>query len=156
GPWTVLLLSLGVAIAATACPETKADPADTFRHFAADVHGHRAEAAWSGLTRATQEELLRRHHELKMASREDAGADKAHLYGEILFDELGLLLINSPETIEQISPGARDVNLRVSAKEGTSAEFHMVLEGKTWKVDLMNSLKPAAPPSQKIEGASKV
>ena len=147
------LCILAALLGAAGCPENKVDPEDAFRKFARDVHEHRAEAVWSALTAATRADLELRHRALVRASGRDAGKESEPPPSEVLFDELGLALLNPIESVAVVSPpGGAEVMLRVSVKDGRSADIKMVREGQTWKVDLVSSLQKAPPLDQDLKG----
>jgi hypothetical protein len=147
------LCILAISLAAVGCPENKMDPEDAFRKFAKDLHERHAEAAWPALTAATRTELERRHRALIEARGQKTPKENEPLAAEILFEELGLVLLNPVESVAVVSPpGGSEVMLRVSVKDGRSADIKMVREGQTWKVDLMSSLQKAPPLDQDLKG----
>jgi hypothetical protein len=137
------------------CPENKADPEEAFKKFVADVHARRSEAVWNELTASTRAELTRRHKEIRASTKRDGGAE-GDVAAAILFDELGLMVLNQPESIAIVSPPGQEVMLRVSVKDGRSADVKMVREDQTWKVDLLRSLSPAPPLDQGLQGKPPV
>lgn len=109
------------------------------RTFLTDLRGGRADAAWLSLSQGSQLELNARHKALVDAGAKTKDAKPA----QMLFEDLGLMLVNAPESIAVASPHGQELMLRVSVKDGRSADIRMVREGDQWKVDLAGSLKPA-------------
>lgn len=151
-----------LAVAAPGCNEKKQEPEDAFRRFAADVNARRADAAWAALTESSQQELERRHEAIAEASGSGSGAEAGSgsgaekkqkaTPGSMLFEQLGLVVLSAPESVVIVSPPGREVLLRVTVKDGKTADVRMVREGARWKVDLMGSLKKAVPLERGLQG----
>jgi hypothetical protein len=139
------------ALAAEACAERKTEPEEVLKSFIASVRAHRADQAWSLLSESSRKELETRHQELAKAAKKTGAAAKA-TPEEMLYDELGLVTLNPSESIAVVSPPGREVTLRVSVKDGRSAEIRMLREDSGWKVDLFGSLKKAPPLDLDLKG----
>jgi hypothetical protein len=135
-----------------ACHAERPDPEEVLRTFLSDLRNGRADAAWAALSESSQKELNTRHEELVKAGAVKTDATPAQL----LFEDLGLMMVNPPESIAVASPHGQEVMLRVAIKDGKSADVRMVREGDRWKVDLTGSLKPAPPLEEKLEGMKEV
>lgn len=143
-------LPVALLVAATfGCLPQTPDPEDTLKAFLADLSAGRDTVAYNALSQATRTELERRHELLARA----AGRAPSRKAGEILYRELGLMVLHSPpESIVMVSQPGAEVVLRVGVKDGKSADIRMVREGDAWKVDLMRSLKPAPPLEAALRG----
>jgi hypothetical protein len=141
-------LSFLALLLTSACPAPRPDPEEALKTFLSDLRNGRSEAAWSSLSAASRRELERRHEALERAAGVKSDASAAQL----LFEDLGLMVINPPESIAQASPQGRETTLRVSIKDGRSADVRMVLEENRWVVDLIGSMKPSPPLEAGLEG----
>lgn len=145
-------LSLIFVLSLLACHAERPDPEEVLRTFLADLRNGRAEAAWRALSEESRKELEHRHEALVAAGAKKSEATPAQL----LFEDLGLMMVNPPESIAVASPHGQEVMLRVAIKDGRSADVHMVREGDRWKVDLVGTLKAAPPLEEKLEGVKEV
>jgi hypothetical protein len=150
---TVLcILALGSAVSALdACAENKAQPEDVLKKFLGDVRAHRSDQAWALLSESSRKELERRHREIAKAAAKSGDAAKGTLE-EMLFEDLGLMMLNPPESVAVVSPPGPEATLRVTVKDGRSAEVRMVKEGAGWKVDLVGSLRKAPALEAELRG----
>jgi hypothetical protein len=131
-----------------ACKSARPDPEEALRTFLTDLRNGRADAAWLALSEGSQKEINARHKALVDAGAKTKGAKPA----QMLFEDLGLMMVNPPESIAVASPHGQELMLRVSVKDGRSADIRMVREGELWKVDLTGSLKPAPALEAGLEG----
>jgi hypothetical protein len=61
-------------------------------------------------------------------------------------------MLSPPESVAVVSPPGPEATLRVTVKDGRSAEMRMVREGTGWKVDLLGSLKKAPALDAELKG----
>lgn len=137
-----------LAVALGGCPRPEVQPEDALRRFLADLQYGRADAAWAALSEGSKEELLKRHRTLAQARQQPATDRPA----EILYGELGIEVLASPENIVVVSPLGPEVVLRVAVKGGRSAELRMQRSGEDWRVDLVSALHPAPALDEGLRG----
>lgn len=138
-----------VAISAAGCPRAEVQPEDALKRFLADLQFGRADAAWAALTDGAKEDLLQRHRALAQAAHRPPTERPA----DILYGELGLEVLGTPENVVVVSPLGPEVVLRVSVKGGRSAEIRMQRAGQDWKVDLVAALHPADERPRNLDGS---
>ncbi len=122
-----------------ACADRRPKPEEALNAFLADLQYGRADAAWAALSESSKHRLLEAHQQL-VAAGSKADDDLA---SEILFGDLGLVVMSPPESVVVVSPLGNEAKLRVTVAGGKSADIRMVREGTAWKVDLVDSLHPA-------------
>lgn len=143
-------LLIAVFFSLAGCPGKRPDPDKVLNDFLINLRAGRVEVAWAALSQSSQKELTARHERLVAA-----GAKSPATPAAMLFDDLGLVVVNEPESIAESSPHGQDVQLRVAVKGGQSADVWMVREGDAWKVDLIRSFDKAPPLDEKLEGPEK-
>lgn len=139
-----------LAASLSGCPRPEVQPEDALRRFLADLQYGRADAAWAALSDGSKEELLKRHRALAQAGQRPASDRPA----DILYGELGIEVLASPENIVVVSPLGPEVVLRVAVKGGRSAELRMQRAGVDWRVDLVSALHPAPSLDEGLRGPS--
>jgi hypothetical protein len=135
----VRLLSLIAVVWVAGCADRRPRPEEAFNAFLADLQYGRAETAWAALSESSRKRLLEQHERLVEASGKPADDTPS----QILFGDLGIVVMSPPESVLVGSPLGNEAKLRVSVPGGKSADIRMVREGTVWKVDLMGSLDEA-------------
>jgi len=123
-----------LCIAASACAEVQT-PEGALEAFLEDAQRGRWARAAERVS-ADGLEWLRSRHAALHGEAEAKAADP-----EALFDAVGLQVEQAPDSIVVVSPMGQRVTLRATVDEGRSAEFPMVEEDGTWKVDLGRALQ---------------
>jgi hypothetical protein len=141
-----MLFTMVAALAPGACTKPPAEPEPTLERFLAAVRLGRAEQAWAALSTGSKEALVARQRALLAAAGENGDGGDPGDPSRSLFDALGLSALAAPESVVLVSPPGDELRLRVAVKGGQSGELFMVREGAAWKVDLVRSLRPEAPP----------
>ncbi len=135
-----------------ACAKKPAEPEEVLSTFLTNLRHHRAKPAWDALTAKSQAILAKRHSTLAAAAGKPATDPEP---GQILFDQLGLAVLTTPESIVVTSPLGPEVSLRVSVENGQSAVFKMRREGSAWKIDLATTLDLRAPSDRSSQRTPK-
>jgi hypothetical protein len=130
---------IALTCAAAGCADRRPRPEEALNAFLADLQYGRAEAAWAALSESSRTKLLERHQRLARA----AGKPSDDTPAQILFGELGIVVMSAPESVVVVSPLGNEAKLRVTVAGGRSADIRMVREGPAWKVDLLGSLDEA-------------
>jgi hypothetical protein len=134
-----LLWVIALSCTSAACADRRPKPEEAFNAFLADLQYGRAEAAWAALSESSRQRLLERHKRLADARGKPAEDTPA----QILFGDLGIVVMSPPESVLVGSPLGDEAKLRVTVAGGRSADIRMVREGTAWKVDLVGSLDEA-------------
>ncbi len=134
-----LFCVIALSCAAEGCADRRPKPEDTLNAFLADLQYGRAEAAWAALSESSRQKLLERHRRLAEAT----GKPVEETPSQILFGDLGIVVLTAPESVFVSSPLGDEVKIQVTVAGGKSHEITMVREGTAWKVDLMHSLDDA-------------
>lgn len=121
------------------CADRRPRPEEALNAFLADLQYGRAEAAWAALSESSRQKLLERHRRLSDAR----GLPADETPSQILFGDLGIVVMSPPESVIVGSPLGNKANVHVTVAGGKSADIWMVREGTAWKVDLVASLKDA-------------
>ena len=130
---------IALSCAAAGCADRRPRPEDALNAFLADLQYGRAESAWAALSESSRQKLIERHRLLF-----EAGGQKTDdTPSEILFGDLGIVVMSPPESVVVVSPLGNEAKLRVTVAGGRSADIRMVREGSGWKIDLMASLEEA-------------
>ncbi len=132
----LLVLSLG------ACAKTPG-PEETLERFLADLRFGQSDKAWAALSANTQKAVTERHHARRKAAGLPAQDPKP---ADLLYADLKLTVLSAPESVAVASPLGDTVKLRVSVKDGASADIWMVRDGPKWRVDLERSLTATSSP----------
>ena len=121
-----------------ACHQGPPKPEDNLKAFLGAVRSKRGNEAWKLLSAASQSELNKRAQRIAEITRTPVEINKSKL----LFQEMEIMTIRIPESISVTSPISSTAKLRVTLKDGQTANVLMIREGQAWKVDLMGSLSP--------------
>lgn len=134
-----LATTLAVTGLAAACTPAPLGPEETLQRFLADVRYGQAETAFSALCGDTQTALRKRHARFdpKNSAR---GSPEAHM----LFRELGLEVLQAPESVHVASPIGDTVTLRVTVEGSKSANVYLKRKADAWCIDLERTLEPRA------------
>ena len=130
---------IALSCASGGCADRRPRPEEALNAFLADLQYGRAEAAWAALSESSRQKLIERHRLLSDARGKPADETPS----QILFGDLGIVVMSPPESVVVVSPLGNEAKLRVTVAGGRSADIRMVREGAAWKVDLFGSLEDA-------------
>lgn len=126
-----LALLAATLLLAAACAREPAGPEATYRALTRAVAERDEDAAWSLLSRRTQDWLEDRARE---ASRAAPGVVAAGGRRLLLGD--AALAVRAPSVIEKVSDDGSTAVLSVQSPGGAPARVTMVREGGGWRLDL--------------------
>lgn len=130
-----IIIALGLLGGACARPEP--EPEQVLERFLANLRHRRADEAWRDLAAGSRAELEARHLALaRAAGRPEARGTPR----EMLFRELGLLVLGTVQDLVLVSAPGDEARVRVLVKDGRSAEVLLVREKDGWKVELWSAL----------------
>jgi hypothetical protein len=149
----VLAMTLALCPALAGCQQASPKPEDSLKQFLGAVRYKRGQVAWDLLSAKSQVELKKRAAELAEIQNTAVQSKPS----ELLFGQLELIALRTPESISVVSPIDSTASLQVSLENGQTTSIEMIREGPAWKVDLFASLSlvPTMPkPNTALDAAT--